>query len=286
MSLSVLLSLYGKSEVQDLHRCLESIWAQTFAPTEIIIVLDGPVSDDVDRYCQRIRDEHPVRLVRFPENRGLGPALRDGLEQCAGTYVARMDTDDISVEERFELQVAFLDAHPAISVVGGNMKETLGTGGQAISRERRVPLTPDEIGRAARYRNPMNHPTIMFRRTDVMGVGSYQDFPLLEDYHLMARMIGAGKKLANLDRVLVETELDDEFFRRRGGIAYLRQELRLSAFFLKSGFHNLAHAIVFVGARAPYRVMPFRLRRSMYLHTLRSKGWEGSAHGIDVHRVL
>jgi len=272
VSVSALLSIYHGTRAGELRRSLDSIAAQSRPPDEVVLVLDGPVSPDVRSCCDEMAGRLPIRLLEFPRNRGLGLALRDGLEACRNGLVARMDTDDVSRPTRFEEQEAYLAVNPGVSLVGGILREFYGNGSETVAVDRAMPTSEQAVRRIARFRNPVNHPTIMFRRDDVLQVGSYQHFPLLEDYHLVVRLLASGRTVVNLDRVFVETSPDDAFFRRRGGLEYLRQELRLTAFFRSLGFHTFADSLIFTALRAPYRLVPGGLRESMYRIFLRRRG--------------
>ena len=116
----------------------------------------------------------------------------------------------------------------------------------------------------------MNHPTVMFRKTDVLACNSYEFCPLFEDYYLWAKMLAQGYLLSNLPEVLVETDVDSDYFRRRGGVTYLRNELRLVRKLRKIGFLSPMEAGVFILSRLPLRLAPVLLRQYIYRTYLRT----------------
>ena len=118
MPLSVLISIYSATTAQDLTVCLDSLAAQTLPADEILIIEDGPLTEDTAKCLRQAKLLLPIRVLSCPKNRGLGLALRDGLLECSYELVARVDSDDRSLSDRFLKQVTFLNANPNISVVG------------------------------------------------------------------------------------------------------------------------------------------------------------------------
>jgi hypothetical protein len=211
----------------------------------------------------------PVVVLKFPENRGLGAVLAEGILACNCQLVARVDTDDINLPHRFEKQhSAFLEG-PKLSLVGGQMEEIYANDGGETSLLRSVPLATAEINSSSRYRNPINHPTVMFHRNDIIDVGNYQTMLCFEDYYLWIRLIMAGYSIINLDDILVETKVDSDYFGRRGGANYFKMEYRLANKFREIGFQTKFQSIEFLASRILFRIVPVRLRYWMYSRFLR-----------------
>jgi glycosyltransferase involved in cell wall biosynthesis len=269
MPFSLLMSVYRATDAGDLARCLDSVAGQSLAADEIIIVFDGPVSDGVRRQVSAHSEQLPIRILDFPANRGLGPALRDGLDAARFEIVARMDADDVCAAGRFAEQYRFLEQNPGISVVGGALRERQRSRRRSGIVVRRLPTGPEEVAAYSKMRNPVNHQTAMFRRRDVLAAGSYQPFPLLEDYHLWARMLARGCRIANLPSVFAEATVDVEYYARRGGWSYFVQEMRLAKAFRSFGFHTRWDSARFLAARAPFRLVPTPLRARLYARALR-----------------
>ena len=268
---SILMSAYRGTHIEEIRQCFASILEQSVLPGEIVIVFDGPVHDDVAGY---VKSAHGIKVKTLPRDRhkGLGISLREGLEQCGSDLVARMDTDDVCVPERFRAQTEFLKEHQEVSVVGGLLLEHHMQAGTNVSVTRHMPCETSALRVSAKLRNPINHQTAMFRKKDVLSVGSYVDFPWFEDYHLWARMLVRGYGFANLDRVLVETDVDTSYFERRGGAAYLRQEIKLARDFKAMGFHNGIDTGKFVLSRVVFRIVPASMRAHLYRGMLRRDG--------------
>lgn len=255
--ISVLMSLYKKEDPSWFERALESITAgQELRPDEVVLVCDGPLTDELENVISgyEIAGCVPLVTVRLEENKGLGVALREGLNKCRGELVARMDTDDIAVRERLNIQKRFLDEHPDVAACGGEIAEFMSEG--EIIRVKHMPLTPEELYSYGKKRNPLNHMTVMFRKEAVLGAGSYQHFPLLEDYHLWSRMLASGCRLANIDSVLVNARIGSSFAEKRGGRDYwnwykkLRQ-LQKEWGYLSGAEYLLSLCLTFIMTRQP-----------------------------------
>jgi glycosyltransferase involved in cell wall biosynthesis len=276
VNLSVLMSVYAETRTSDLSRCLNSLSQQTLPATEIVMVRDGPILSTVERCIQSYESTFLFQHLSFTHNRGLGPALRDGIKACNYDLIARVDSDDWSIPERFQKQAQFLHSESSISVVGGGLKEHYGSGRNAISVVRQGPMDHASIQQAAKRRNPMNHPTVMFRKNDVLACNSYEFCPLFEDYYLWAKMLTQGYLFSNLPEALVETDIDSDYFRRRGGVTYVRNELRLVRELRQIGFLSPSEASVFILSRLPIRLLPVFLRQYMYKSFLRANSARGS----------
>lgn len=270
MAFSVLMSLYYREQPSYLRQSLDSVFAQTLRPDEVVLVLDGPIGQDLQNVVQEFSRQHPeLRVLPLPENRGLGRALNHGLKRCSHDLVARMDTDDIALPDRFETQVKFMENHPEIDAVSGWIEEFVSSDPDNVMSVRKLPETPEEIFEFGKIRNPMNHPTVMFRRNAVLRVGSYQHMYLFEDYHLWIRMMMAGSKLYNLQRPLLKFRTSDQMYERRGGWSYAMTECKLLWGFNRMGYISLIRTLKNIVIRVTVRIMPNKLRAIFYKTFLR-----------------
>lgn len=228
---SVLMSLYGRERPEFLRSALDSMLNQTIPPDEIVLVEDGPLPDSLHEIVREYSSRAPraFRILVNPSNLGLGPALRKGLEACRNELVARMDTDDISLPDRCEKQLAFFFSHPSTTILGGQIREFVDSPDSPVG-ERRVPETDEDLKVFLRLRCPFNHMTVMFKKADVMAVGNYRDWFWNEDYDLWIRLALRGFVFANLPDVLVLTRVGREMYARRGGFKYFLSECRIQRF--------------------------------------------------------
>ena len=270
MNFSVLISVYYKEKNEYLQEAIESLLFQTQPPSQIVLVKDGPLTEDLEElihnFCKNNRELFTI--VEFPTNQGLGIALREGLKYCKYELVARMDGDDICHKERFSKQLKCFEKNPDLDIVGSAIAEFSESKEKIIS-ERKMPLKHDEISEFARKRNPYNHMTVMFRKQAVLQAGNYEDFLWFEDYFLWVKMLINGCHAENLEESLVYARTGDLMFERRGGIAYAKQELLLQKKFLKMGFVSFERFTINCLIRLTSRILPNPIRRMLYLKLLR-----------------
>jgi glycosyltransferase involved in cell wall biosynthesis len=117
------MSIYYKETASNLNQCLESLAGQTVPATEIIIVKDGNLTNELEQILTSWKNKLPLKIIGYEENRGLAYALNYGLGYCSYDLVARMDTDDIALPERFEKQVKFMTNNPEIAVSSAWVEE-------------------------------------------------------------------------------------------------------------------------------------------------------------------
>jgi len=267
---SVLISVYHHVDPNHLNLSLHSIINQTCPPSEIVLVKDGPLNEACDKVISDLEQKFigELKIIALEKNMGLGNALRIGLDACSNELVARMDTDDICEPNRFEIQTNYLRENPEIDVLSSFIGE-FDFDENKINKVRRVPLQPAVIKRVARYRNPINHMAVMFKKSSVLASGNYQHFLWFEDYYLWARMLMRGFRFANIPNILIRVRADNELFRRRGGMTYLKQEIKLQNEFLRMGFTNFPIFLFNIFVRSLFRIIPNKVRVSLYRNYLR-----------------
>lgn len=221
---SVLMSLYVKETPQNFRECMDSILSQTVMPSQIVIVKDGPLTEELDslldEYVAKAPDLYTV--VPLEKNVGLGLALAEGMLHCENELVARMDTDDIARADRFELQLAEFEKDSELDICGSHIVEFEESPDKIVAR-RNVPLSDAEIKKYQRRRDGLNHVTVMFKKSTVLRAGNYQSCLLMEDTLLWANMFNAGAKAVNIDDSLVFVRVGKDMFERRGGFAYYKK---------------------------------------------------------------
>lgn len=267
---SVLMSVYAGDRPDWLDVALRSLRDQTLPPTEVVVVEDGEIGPDLAATLDRWADELPIQRLALPTNEGLSKALQAGLAKCRFEIVGRMDADDYSEPDRFETQVGALISRPEVSVLGGHAAE-FEDDPEACYGVRRVPVGIRRVAHSARWRCPVNHPSVVFRRDDVIAAGGYEGFVGIEDYYLWARMLTAGQAIDNLDRIVVRLRAGQALRRRRGGWQYARQETALFRSFVSMGFMNRPQAAAGLALRVPLRVVPGPARVLAYRTVLRKR---------------
>lgn len=262
---SVLLPTYGGDDATELEQSLRSCFEQTVPPSELLVVEDGPLSDELTETLTEWEKRYPERLrrLRIPENRGLGNALKTGVQECTYSLIARHDSDDVNVQTRFEKQITHFSEHPDVDIVGGYIGE-FSEDPSAVETVREVPANHEDIESMARFRSPMNHGTVMFRKDAVLSAGNYRAVTRIEDYDLWVRMLCSGATFANIPEILVKVRAGAGLTERRGGIEYARADVRRQVEFYRRGFIGLPVFAFNVVSRVGLRFLPNRLRRHVY----------------------
>lgn len=224
LTLSVLMSLYSGEMPENLNLSMSSIYDnQIYRPDEIILVIDGEITEKlesvVQRWCVKLGDK--LNIVRLYENKGLGYALNRGVKVCKSDIIARMDTDDISEPCRFKIQMDFLKSNPDIDIVGSFAQEI--DENNRIQSVRRMPQTHNII-----YNNlyicPIVHPSVMFRKKSIDSIGGYN--PCLsrrQDYEMWFRAAKAGLRFANIPVPLILYKFTEKTHQRQSMKLMLQQ---------------------------------------------------------------
>lgn len=263
MKFSVLMSLYVREQPEFLHDCLASLAAQSRPADEIVLVFDGALTPQLEEVVADFQALLPLKIVRLPENEGLGRALNHGLQACSHEWVMRMDTDDIALPDRFARQCAYIEAHPETALLGGQIAEFAVQPEQADAG-RHVPQTAQAIRRFAQKRNPFNHMTVAYAKAAVNQAGGYRHHLGMEDYNLWLRMLSCGVQAANLPDVLVYARTGAGMLARRRGWAYVHSEWQLYRLKRQLGFQAALPALYCMVLRSLPRLLPTRALGLIY----------------------
>ena len=269
---SVLMSVYHKENAEYLRTAMDSIWNQTIPTDDFVLVCDGPLNERLDAVIEKMEKEHPdtLHVVRLEKNGGLGNALNIGIKECKHELVARMDSDDISRQDRCERQLKVFQEHPDISVVSGIVEEFT-TSTSEIEARRVPPEKQEEIISFAKKRNPFNHPCVMYKKSAVEAAGGYQDFYLLEDYYLWIRMLQKGSQGYNLQEPLLWMRAGSDMYKRRAGWKYAMSQKALFKYMKDNGFIGGSQYMKSVAVRTASSLTPNWLREFMFKRAMRKK---------------
>jgi glycosyltransferase involved in cell wall biosynthesis len=265
-TVSALMSTYAGETATNLKESLESIYAQTVPPDQLVLVLDGPVEVGQEVVIARYVFDSRVAnltLVRLPSNGGLARAMNAGLERCSGKYIMRADSDDICDPRRLELQLDYFNAHPETDVVTGWCAEFYND--CRPERLKASSVHHDAVARALRWRNVLTHGTVLIQRETLLGVGGYRaDFVLLEDYDLYVRLVLSGARFHVIPKVLYRMRTSVEQCRRRGGLRYCLNELLFRFSCLRLGFLNTTEFFVITLMYVVFRLIGGSIRNHLY----------------------
>ena len=262
--LAVIMSLY-KSDVLDYVKlATESIINQSFGNFDYYIQYDGFVQKDVDEYLSGLTDSR-IHIYRRNENKGLAQSLNDLLAvvmPLGYEFIARMDADDISLPERFEKQVAYMESHPETECLGTWAIEIKSDGSEFYRKQ--MPESHEGCWEQFMIRDCMIHPTVMFRRSYIEKAGMYSlDTYFGEDTMMWAQGFAVGCKFANLTEYLFKFRLNDDFFNRRRGWNHAKGILTLRLRVNKM-LHYPVKAYLYAFAYAGAKMMPKQILNMIY----------------------
>lgn len=232
---SVAISVYRNDDAKFFERALASITEyQTIMPNEIILVVDGTVDDELNRVIEKYENKYlsVFKVIRLRENAGLGNALRIAVENASFEWIARMDSDDISLPSRFEEELMYITANAKVDIVGGDISEFIDSE-ENIVAYRKVPKSDNKIKEYLKKRCPFNHMSVMYKKSAVEAAGGYRDLFWNEDYYLWIRMAENGAFMGNTGTVLVNVRTGKDMYKRRGGKKYYQSEKFLQNYMLE-----------------------------------------------------
>ena len=267
---SVLMSLYIKEKPEYLDLAIKSMVEQTLKPDEIVIVKDGPITDELQAILDKYNAAYPelFNIVGYEKNRGLGLALNFGLEHCRNELVARMDTDDISKPERCEKQVKAFEEYPENSIIGSAVDEFYGTPDNVTAR-RVVPCNYKEIYQFAKKRSAFNHPSVMYRKSKVLEFEGYANLRRNQDVDLFGRMLFGGCKAANFKESLLWFRSDENLAKRRKSWENTWSYIDTINKFRKMGYSSFMDVAIIACAQTVMYLMPIGVQNWLYKNFLR-----------------
>ncbi len=260
---SVLMSIYEADNPDHFNIAFESIWNyQRLKPDQIVLVCDGKLTTELDfvisKWDKRLSTK--LTVVRLKSNLGLANALNYGLDFCQNDLVIRMDSDDVSLPNRFSSQVRFLMSHKHVSASSGHVLMFDDTGEK---NTRKVPIGHKEIANYGVFRNPMNHPSVAFRKSKIKELGGYPLFRKGQDYALWSLLLVRGHELANQDETFVKMRGGAALLNRRSW-SYFLHELQVLHYQKKIGFISGFQFTINVIVRLFFRITPNILKKVFY----------------------
>ncbi|EMM6760156.1 glycosyltransferase [Pluralibacter gergoviae] len=258
---SVLMSLYDKEEPLNLDACLKSLTLQTLPASEVIIVFDGHINEDLNKIVSKYTEFLNIKIKKLPHNIGLGNALNIGMKECNYDIIARMDTDDICRPERFERQISFLNKNKDISLLGAGIIEFDEYGNK---RMKIMPTEDEEIKKFMKIKNPFNHMTMVFKKDSIINIGGYKHHLYMEDYNLWLRANASGCKMYNIPDVLVEARVGQQMIMRRRGLIYIKSEIELAKLKRKLKSTTFLEGWIILFIRCIPRLVPYKILNYLY----------------------
>ncbi len=267
---SVLMSVYYKECPLFLKQSINSMLEQTIKPNEIVLVCDGKLTKELDEVIDSFQKKYKIlfNVIRYEKNKGLGYALNKGVKECKNELIARMDTDDISKKDRCEKELNMFSMHPEFGIVGSNIEE-FSEDVNIVNSIRIVPENNTMIKKFMKKRNPFNHPSIMYKKSEVLKAGNYKDIKYMQDYFLWVDMISNGTIGYNIQENLVSMRANDNLFKRRSGYEYLKIQKLLLQYMKNKKIINLHEYIIYLLIRSISSILPNSIRKIIFKKILR-----------------
>lgn len=261
-SISVVMPIYAGTPPAQLRRALSSVYEQTHLPDEVVVVEDGPLEPDHYSVLREFAHGYPeMRRIVLTTNCGRGLASQQGLLFARGAWIAKADADDICMPTRLEREIECVRGQN-IDVVGAAMWEFEDDENHPTAL-RAMPTTHQRIAESMRFNNPINNPTVLFRREAALSVGGYTDMRM-EDYDLWARMLASGARMANLSVPVVLFRADDSMLRRRASWLLIKAEWRMQTNLRRYGIISAAGVMRNLVLRLGFRLLPRPVLRLAY----------------------
>ena len=268
---SFLMSVYFKEKPEYLKLSIESMINQTIKPDEIIIVKDGPLTDELDTIIDNYSaDSNLFTIVALSKNRGLGNALNIGIKTSRNELIARMDSDDISFPNRCEKLLLEFNKESELSIVGGQIVEFDGDIDKILP-SRVVPCEYEKIVKFARRRSPFNHPTVMYKKSVIEQLGGYPSSGRKEDLDLFLLAISNGYLVSNISSPVLYYRSNIENLKRRKKWSNCKEYIEIIRKYKKRGFCSFFdYFCVFLG-QILFFITPLRLTRIINNRFLRKE---------------
>jgi|TARA_B110000971_G_C19956572_1_gene475922 hypothetical protein len=266
--LSVILPIYWKNDFEGLKKTFTSILRQTLQANEIIIIYDGYVDIKIIKYIKTQKKLITIKEIKNKKNIGLGKSLNKAVKLCSFEFIIRADCDDFNYKDRFKKQLNFMIKYN-LDISGGYTIES------DTSKKLKIlkinPKNHENISKKMKFRNPISHQTVIFKKNSVLKAGNYEDVPYFEDYFLWIKMLKCGYRLGNMNRVLVNVEIDKDFYNRRAGLKYFKDYLYFLKKCKKINFINILEYIRLSLFRFSIYILPITLVKKFYYYFLRKK---------------
>ncbi|WP_457593296.1 glycosyltransferase [Hydrogenimonas sp.] len=266
MCISVLMTVYKNDNKSHFDEAFSSIWNQTLKPKQIVLVIDGPVGHDLEKviYKWKLNLRDILTIIYNEKNIGLAKSLNKGLQYCKCHIIARMDSDDISLPERFETEYQYMQRNPTISMIG-SWYNIYDEKMEKIIDKRQLPILYKDIKKIAKLRTPINHPTIMFKKKAAIQAGGYpENIGRFEDWGISLKFIKKNLIIENIPKNLLKFRGGQDLLNRRGGVKYLKEEYKAIYNLYKMELIGLQDLFINIIIRTPIRLLPINTREKFY----------------------
>ena len=265
---SVLMTIYERDNPDFVVEAIDSMLNQTVRTNNYVLVCDGPLNpklnEIINKYCDMFPDIFDV--YRLEKNVGLGAALKYGVEKCNNELIARMDDDDIAIDNRCEIELSAFKKDPNLVLVGSYVYEfEKKLSDQTILRKK--PTDYLDIKDYSKRRNPFNHSTVMFKKSAIISVGNYSEMRTNQDVELWVRLLNNGYRCYNIPTALVYFRYDFSTYKRRKKWKNIKLLISIWKRFYKSGYCSLFDYLYVKARQICVFLTPSFILRAIYKKT-------------------
>jgi amylovoran biosynthesis glycosyltransferase AmsE len=258
------MAVYAGDKPEWFRAAIQSVvFGQTRPADQVVLVIDGPVSREHEEVIDRIMRLDNSIVIQLQVNSGLAAALNEGLKHCSSEYVARFDSDDICHPRRIELQMEYLERYQNVDVLGAQIME-FDEKMEYCFGLRMVPCDHESIKDFSKKRSPVNHMSVIYKKSVVNDAGGYPRLHGREDYGLWIKLLGDGYNFANLPDVLVDSRGGLPMLKRRGGQRHVIPEWNLHKYKISNNVYLKHYSYFILICRIIVALLPVSLRGLCY----------------------
>lgn len=266
---SVLMSVYEKDNSEWFKEAIESMALQTYRPSEILVIEDGPITEELHKTIKCCIKEFPglIKYYRFSQNHGLAEAMRFGVEKCQCEWIARMDADDVSERNRCEEELK-MAIQVGADIAGCDCDEFIDDINKPISR-RVFPEKHENLIHLSKTKVPFCHPAVIMKKSAVLKAGNYHNVFPHDDYDLFVRMFEAGAIGCTVKKTLFHVRVNKAFYKRRGGWKYVKSLIHFNYQLLVRQWTSPLEFFIRSVGNIVFGLSPTCVRKLLYRRLLR-----------------
>lgn len=267
LKFSLLLPIHIGINFSDFKKSFDSLINQKVKPSEFIIILDGPVRGLIVDYIELFKKKNRIKLIRNIKNIGVGASLKKGTLMSKFNLIIRADSDVIYNVNRNKEMISFYLKNKSIDIFGSWMLEI---DENQRYYQKKTPHINKIIYSRMNLRNPINHPTVMFKKSKIILAGNYRHMPFFEDYYLWLRCKKIRCKFSNIKNNLATTTINLDYIKRRHGLNYFLNFLQFQRVIYKENLVPLPLIIINILIRLLLFPLSLKLKLFMYKKFLRN----------------
>jgi glycosyltransferase involved in cell wall biosynthesis len=257
---SLIISIYNKIKFKEVKRALESLKKQKAKPKQIVVIFDGFYPGFLKLYVVNFFNHYVGKnnliIIKNSTNKGISFSYNLAIKKCKHNLIAIQDSDDESTPNRFKLQLQYFKNRKKLSVLGGSVMEIFNT----KKVVKKMPLTYNLIKNYIFLKNPINHPTVMFKKNDLLSSGMYHECRRMEDYYLWVNLISRGLFIENMPDILVKSYIDESFMKRRSSIMVINSEIMVQKLLLNKFKKYIPLSFITIPLKLFYHLMPLNIK--------------------------